>query len=379
MDLSWPRIRDNNVNSAASGSRSDAQDIFNRGSIGAEQRGPIIYGKPKKKQKRYRYAFTTDQTLYLENIFMKGRYITANQRKELAQKIGASDRSIKVWFQNRRTKEKLALKEKAEEEDLRANGFSPEIILTPAISDRSPQIVSPPQPMFEPNLVANLINNPEISIEPIIDFTPSAFRPNYYQDRSPVRNALSTASLNTSSPSKSDSYEYSSEYKASAEFSIDLCKKYKNILTKYKSEGNLATDNTNFLPLPSSPFDLRVNIEKPEIQDEPQDLSMKKSDSTKCHDSIRKSSTFVNIPQPALPDVPIWEVLTLPPVAHNTIPAASISILPAPPSSKPDNYEVPKRSCNCCKCPKQPIPSTSSSNEEPQYIINVVPYQNYKK
>ncbi|CAH0673936.1 unnamed protein product [Spodoptera exigua] len=60
----------------------------------------------RKKMKRFRSAFTTDQVNYLEKQYQKCPYISNDQREEIAAKLHISERAIKIWFQNRRMKEK---------------------------------------------------------------------------------------------------------------------------------------------------------------------------------------------------------------------------------------------------------------------------------
>ncbi|XP_028026133.1 ventral anterior homeobox 1b-like [Bombyx mandarina] len=63
--------------------------------------------KPRKyKSKRVRTSFTWDQQLMLEETFEKTQYITGIDRRELAQKLGIGEKCIKIWFQNRRMKNK---------------------------------------------------------------------------------------------------------------------------------------------------------------------------------------------------------------------------------------------------------------------------------
>nr|AIB07907.1 Hox cluster protein ShxC [Nymphalis c-album] len=60
----------------------------------------------KKKNKRNRTAYTTEQLRVLEKTFSRSKYIDAERRKELAQCLMIGEKCIKVWFQNRRMKEK---------------------------------------------------------------------------------------------------------------------------------------------------------------------------------------------------------------------------------------------------------------------------------
>ncbi|RVE43624.1 hypothetical protein evm_011708 [Chilo suppressalis] len=71
----------------------------------------FVYGadgeyKPLIKRKRNRRAFTTSQIAVLEEQFLKRPYVSPQERQFLCNKLQISDKIIKVWFQNRRTKEK---------------------------------------------------------------------------------------------------------------------------------------------------------------------------------------------------------------------------------------------------------------------------------
>ncbi|XP_065828987.1 homeobox protein Hox-A2a-like [Oscarella lobularis] len=58
-------------------------------------------GKPEKKS---RTAFTSYQLFELEKRFQYQRYLVKDERRHLAVTLGLTDRQIKTWFQNRRTK-----------------------------------------------------------------------------------------------------------------------------------------------------------------------------------------------------------------------------------------------------------------------------------
>ncbi|XP_041989108.1 homeobox protein Hox-B4-like [Aricia agestis] len=58
------------------------------------------------KRKRVRTAFTTNQLQDLEDQYRINRYLERGTRIFLSRKLNVSERVIKIWFQNRRMKEK---------------------------------------------------------------------------------------------------------------------------------------------------------------------------------------------------------------------------------------------------------------------------------
>ncbi|CAI4231905.1 unnamed protein product [Auanema sp. JU1783] len=58
------------------------------------------------RPKRPRTTFTDEQLATLEDAFRTNGYLTGASRSQLAEKLGLSDTQVKVWFQNRRTKDR---------------------------------------------------------------------------------------------------------------------------------------------------------------------------------------------------------------------------------------------------------------------------------
>ncbi|XP_020297209.1 homeobox protein B-H1 isoform X2 [Pseudomyrmex gracilis] len=75
--------RDDNSNNSSPGSRSAVQN---------------------KKQRKARTAFTDHQLQTLEKSFERQKYLSVQDRMELASKLQLTDTQVKTWYQNRRTK-----------------------------------------------------------------------------------------------------------------------------------------------------------------------------------------------------------------------------------------------------------------------------------
>lgn len=59
-------------------------------------------GSPKRKGGQVR--FTAHQTQVLEKRFISHKYLSPEERRNLAMQLQLSDRQVKTWFQNRRAK-----------------------------------------------------------------------------------------------------------------------------------------------------------------------------------------------------------------------------------------------------------------------------------
>ncbi|KAK0425522.1 hypothetical protein QR680_009244 [Steinernema hermaphroditum] len=65
-----------------------------------------LFMQPLRKNKRIRTAFSPSQLVHLEKAFESNHYVIGNERKQLASKLALTETQVKVWFQNRRTKQK---------------------------------------------------------------------------------------------------------------------------------------------------------------------------------------------------------------------------------------------------------------------------------
>ena len=55
-----------------------------------------------KKQRKARTAFTDNQLQTLESSFERQKYLSVQDRMELAAKLNLTDTQVKTWYQNRR-------------------------------------------------------------------------------------------------------------------------------------------------------------------------------------------------------------------------------------------------------------------------------------
>ncbi|NXG90445.1 CDX2 protein, partial [Stercorarius parasiticus] len=77
---------------------------------------PPLSNQVKTRTKdKYRVVYTDHQRLELEKEFHYSRYITIRRKAELASNLGLSERQVKIWFQNRRAKERKINKKKLQQ------------------------------------------------------------------------------------------------------------------------------------------------------------------------------------------------------------------------------------------------------------------------
>ncbi|XP_050735623.1 homeobox protein CDX-2-like isoform X2 [Eriocheir sinensis] len=102
----------------------DLDGLPMKGTLEEAERGTWRAGKTRTKDK-YRVVYSDHQRLELEKEFHYSRYITIRRKSELASMLGLSERQVKIWFQNRRAKERKQMKKRDElhnKEKLEAGG-----------------------------------------------------------------------------------------------------------------------------------------------------------------------------------------------------------------------------------------------------------------
>nr|XP_045225061.1 ventral anterior homeobox 2 isoform X1 [Macaca fascicularis] len=79
------------------------------------------------RPKRTRTSFTAEQLYRLEMEFQRCQYVVGRERTELARQLNLSETQVKVWFQNRRTKQK---KDQSRDLEKRASSSASEAFAT---------------------------------------------------------------------------------------------------------------------------------------------------------------------------------------------------------------------------------------------------------
>ncbi|XP_059749348.1 ventral anterior homeobox 2 [Balaenoptera ricei] len=82
------------------------------------------------RPKRSRTSFTAEQLYRLEMEFQRCQYVVGRERTELARQLNLSETQVKVWFQNRRTKQK---KDQSRDLEKRASSSASKAFATPDI------------------------------------------------------------------------------------------------------------------------------------------------------------------------------------------------------------------------------------------------------
>ncbi|XP_047440948.1 homeobox protein CDX-1a [Mugil cephalus] len=82
------------------------QDLFSSRRRPHEPIRHTVSGGKTRTKDKYRVVYTDHQRLELEKEFQFNRYITMRRKSELSVELSLSERQVKIWFQNRRAKER---------------------------------------------------------------------------------------------------------------------------------------------------------------------------------------------------------------------------------------------------------------------------------
>ncbi|XP_076835258.1 ventral anterior homeobox 1 [Brachyhypopomus gauderio] len=104
-------------NRTGSGDPDYCRRILVRDAKGSIREIILPKGLDLDRPKRTRTSFTAEQLYRLEMEFQRCQYVVGRERTELARQLNLSETQVKVWFQNRRTKQK---KDQGKDSELRS-------------------------------------------------------------------------------------------------------------------------------------------------------------------------------------------------------------------------------------------------------------------
>ncbi|KAL6117704.1 uncharacterized protein ACO6RY_15434 [Pungitius sinensis] len=93
------------------------QDPFSCRTRPHESIRPSSSGTKTRTKDKYRVVYTDLQRLELEKEFQCNQYITMRRKTELSMALSLSERQVKIWFQNRRAKERKINRKKLQHPD----------------------------------------------------------------------------------------------------------------------------------------------------------------------------------------------------------------------------------------------------------------------
>ncbi|MEQ2263029.1 Ventral anterior homeobox 1 [Xenotaenia resolanae] len=104
-------------NKGSAGDPDYCRRILVRDAKGSIREIILPKGLDLDRPKRTRTSFTAEQLYRLEMEFQRCQYVVGRERTELARQLNLSETQVKVWFQNRRTKQK---KDQGKDSELRS-------------------------------------------------------------------------------------------------------------------------------------------------------------------------------------------------------------------------------------------------------------------
>lgn len=360
------------------------------------------HSRDVKKSRRFRSAFTTEQTNYLESAYKTFPYVDREERKQLSTFLKIGERPIKIWFQNRRMKEKRD-SHKEFDDEIRANvqksgqdqlnnvstlpstndSRSYSLPILPLTADSTVHIN-----MKGTNNVESCKQKPPKITESHTNKTStiqhgvSAPKANFYKENRPSEQeqylgpyfyqqpTVNSILISTTDLKKKKSPTQKYDLTSSAEFSIDLCKKYKERdSTENAVIGNIATDDQK-----KKPNGKKVPKTEKKHFCLPKYVPPKKKSKITNPLPPHEVATKVNMDKPVYyPIMP--NVYASPYVAPDGVLWKPVNFMPVLATNRPPmtigNQAIVESNKNCtCNCHAS-SPHLSSQNPYTQYLITV--------
>ncbi|CAG0883527.1 unnamed protein product [Cyprideis torosa] len=161
------------VSSTSSPILSESETASSTTPTGQSSASATVFLKSNKKQRKARTAFTDHQLQTLEKSFERQKYLSVQDRMELAASLNLTDTQVKTWYQNRRTKWKrqtsVGLELLAEAGNLAA---------VQRLYQTNPNAWPYPNPSL---LVAGLAASSGAPTSPIMGFAPNGQHPSLHK------------------------------------------------------------------------------------------------------------------------------------------------------------------------------------------------------